>query len=141
MAQRFYNLVLLPRIRDDIAEYKRLNFHLYMALKKALFKPAAWFKGRAPAGSPLGLAWVLLHSRDPPAAAARVLICPQAQGLSPACRTELRAASPARAAPCSPLSCCPPGLREEGLSPRVVPGGEGGRCLTVPIPRDPHPAV
>lgn len=48
MAQRFYNLVLLPRIRDDIAEYKRLNFHLYMALKKALFKPAAWFKGRAP---------------------------------------------------------------------------------------------
>lgn len=27
---RFFNLVLLPRIRDDIAEYKRLNFHLYM---------------------------------------------------------------------------------------------------------------
>lgn len=45
MAQRFYNLVLLPRIRDDINEYKRLNFHLYMALKKALFKPAAFFKG------------------------------------------------------------------------------------------------
>lgn len=44
-AQRFYNLVLLPRVRDDIAEYKRLNFHLYMALKKALFKPGAWFKG------------------------------------------------------------------------------------------------
>uniref|UniRef100_H2QSZ9 Bystin like n=2 Tax=Pan TaxID=9596 RepID=H2QSZ9_PANTR len=39
MAQRFYNLVLLPRVRDDVAEYKRLNFHLYMALKKALFKP------------------------------------------------------------------------------------------------------
>ncbi|XP_052395124.1 bystin [Carassius gibelio] len=45
MAQRFYNLVLLPRIRDDIAEFKRLNFHLYSALKKALFKPGAWFKG------------------------------------------------------------------------------------------------
>ncbi|XP_061788186.1 bystin [Nerophis lumbriciformis] len=45
MAQRFYNLVLLPRIRDDIAEYKKLNFHLYSALKKALFKPGAWFKG------------------------------------------------------------------------------------------------
>ncbi|XP_010879786.1 bystin [Esox lucius] len=45
MAQRFYNLVLLPRVRDDIAEYKKLNFHLYMALKKALFKPGAWFKG------------------------------------------------------------------------------------------------
>ncbi|KAL0978409.1 hypothetical protein UPYG_G00170090 [Umbra pygmaea] len=45
MAQRFYNLVLLPRVRDDIAEYKKLNYHLYMALKKALFKPGAWFKG------------------------------------------------------------------------------------------------
>ncbi|EDO40390.1 predicted protein [Nematostella vectensis] len=45
MAQRFFNLVLLPRIQDDIAEYKRLNYHLYMALKKALFKPAAFFKG------------------------------------------------------------------------------------------------
>ncbi|KAG9485378.1 bystin [Eleutherodactylus coqui] len=45
MAQRFYNLVLLPRVRDDITEYKRLNFHLYLALKKALFKPGAWFKG------------------------------------------------------------------------------------------------
>lgn len=44
-AQRFFNLVLLPRVRDDIAEYKRLNFHLYAALKKALFKPAAFFKG------------------------------------------------------------------------------------------------
>lgn len=45
MAQRFFNLVLLPRVRDDIAEYKRLNYHLYMSLKKGLFKPAAFFKG------------------------------------------------------------------------------------------------
>ncbi|KAJ3654012.1 hypothetical protein Zmor_013227 [Zophobas morio] len=45
MAQRFYNLVLLPRIRDDLAEYKRLNFHLYQALKKALFKPGGFMKG------------------------------------------------------------------------------------------------
>jgi len=45
MTQRFFCLVLLPRIRDDIDYYKRLNFHLFMALKKALFKPAAWFKG------------------------------------------------------------------------------------------------
>lgn len=44
-AQRFYNLVLLPRVRDDINEYKRLNYHLYSALKKALYKPAAFFKG------------------------------------------------------------------------------------------------
>uniref|UniRef100_A0A1B6CJX0 Bystin n=1 Tax=Clastoptera arizonana TaxID=38151 RepID=A0A1B6CJX0_9HEMI len=45
MAQRFYNLVLLPRIRDDITEYKRLNFHLYQALRKSLFKPGAFMKG------------------------------------------------------------------------------------------------
>ena len=45
LAQRFYNLVLLPRVRDDLSEYKRLNFHLFMALKKAIFKPAAFFKG------------------------------------------------------------------------------------------------
>lgn len=45
MAQRFYNLVLLPRIRDDLAEYSRLNAHLYSALRKALFKPAAFMKG------------------------------------------------------------------------------------------------
>ena len=45
MAQRFYNLVLLPRIRDDLMEYKRLNFHLYQALRKALFKPAGFMKG------------------------------------------------------------------------------------------------
>lgn len=45
MAQRFYNLVLLPRIRDDLDEYKRLNFHLYQALRKALFKPAGFMKG------------------------------------------------------------------------------------------------
>lgn len=55
MAQRFYNLVLLPRIRDDIAEYKKLNFHLYSALKKALFKPGAWFKGQYGSGKTLAL--------------------------------------------------------------------------------------
>lgn len=45
MAQRFFNLILLPRLRDDIEEYKRLNFHLYQSLRKALFKSAAFFKG------------------------------------------------------------------------------------------------
>merc|ERR1712093_461008 len=45
MAQRFYNLVLLPAVRDDMAMNKRLNFQYYEALKKALFKPAAFFKG------------------------------------------------------------------------------------------------
>ena len=45
MAQRFFNLVLLPRVRDDINTYLRLNFHLYQAMRKALFKPGAFFKG------------------------------------------------------------------------------------------------
>jgi len=45
MAQRFFNLVLLPAVRQNIAEYKKLNFHYYRSLRKALFKPAAFFKG------------------------------------------------------------------------------------------------
>lgn len=45
MTQRFYNLVLLPRVRDDLAEFNKLNCYLYRALRKALFKPAAFFKG------------------------------------------------------------------------------------------------
>ena len=43
--QKFYSSVLLPRVRDDIAEYKRLNYHLYQAVKKALYKPQAFNKG------------------------------------------------------------------------------------------------
>ncbi|KAI9989599.1 hypothetical protein PInf_019884 [Phytophthora infestans] len=45
MAQRFFNIFLLEHVRQDIHENKRLNFHLYMALKKALYKPQAFFKG------------------------------------------------------------------------------------------------
>ncbi|CAM9235199.1 unnamed protein product, partial [Ectocarpus fasciculatus] len=45
MAQRFFNMVLLESCRDDIATNRKLNYHLYMALKKALFKPAAFYKG------------------------------------------------------------------------------------------------
>lgn len=45
LAQKFYHTVLLPRVRDDIQRNKKLNWHLYMALKKALFKPAAFYKG------------------------------------------------------------------------------------------------
>lgn len=45
MAQFFNAEVLLPRIRDDIMETKKLNVHLYNALKKTLYKPAAFFKG------------------------------------------------------------------------------------------------
>jgi len=50
--QRFLNLVLLPRVREDIqlsagqgGVGKKLNYHLYRALKKSLFKPAAFYKG------------------------------------------------------------------------------------------------
>lgn len=43
--ERFYRLVLLPRIRDDIRKHKRLHFMLYQALKKSLYKPAAFNKG------------------------------------------------------------------------------------------------
>ncbi|BFZ53923.1 snoRNA-binding rRNA-processing protein [Savitreella phatthalungensis] len=43
--QRFMRDILLPRVRDDIAANKKLNYHLYMSLKKALYKPAAFFKG------------------------------------------------------------------------------------------------
>uniref|UniRef100_A0A2P2MG89 Bystin n=1 Tax=Rhizophora mucronata TaxID=61149 RepID=A0A2P2MG89_RHIMU len=44
-AERFYRLVLLPRVRDDIKKNKRLHFSLYEALKKSLYKPAAFNKG------------------------------------------------------------------------------------------------
>ena len=45
MAQRFYNLVLLDAVRADIQNSKKLNYHYYMALKKSVYKPAAFFKG------------------------------------------------------------------------------------------------
>lgn len=38
-------MVLLERVREDIHETKKLNVHLFNALKKGLYKPAAWFKG------------------------------------------------------------------------------------------------
>ena len=43
--QQFLEIVILDRVRDDIHESKKLNVHLYKALKKALYKPAAFFKG------------------------------------------------------------------------------------------------
>ncbi|XP_047068359.1 bystin-like [Lolium rigidum] len=44
-AVRFYEAILLPRIRNDIKYNKRLHFALYQAMKKSLYKPAAFFKG------------------------------------------------------------------------------------------------
>lgn len=45
MAQRFYNLVLLDAVRADILESHKLNYHYFNALKKSVYKPAAFFKG------------------------------------------------------------------------------------------------
>lgn len=45
VAQRFMEMVILDRVREDIHETKKLNVHLFKALKKGLYKPAAWFKG------------------------------------------------------------------------------------------------
>ncbi|AFZ81100.1 bystin domain-containing protein [Theileria equi strain WA] len=44
-AEIFYTSVLLPAFRQDLRSKRTLNYHLYMALKKAMFKPNAWFKG------------------------------------------------------------------------------------------------
>ncbi|EGP90414.1 unnamed protein product [Zymoseptoria tritici ST99CH_1A5] len=45
VAQAFCNDILLPMVREDIRETKKLNVHLYKAMKKALYKPAAFFRG------------------------------------------------------------------------------------------------
>ncbi|KAF3895380.1 SnoRNA-binding rRNA-processing protein [Trichophyton interdigitale] len=45
IAQQFISMVLLERVRDDIRETKKLHVHIYNALKKALYKPACFFKG------------------------------------------------------------------------------------------------
>lgn len=46
-AQKFVNQVLLERFRASIedSEDHSLNYHIYRALKKSLYKPAAFFKG------------------------------------------------------------------------------------------------
>ncbi|KAI9749251.1 MAG: snoRNA-binding rRNA-processing protein [Lichina confinis] len=43
--QSFLQTIILDRVREDIHETKKLNVHLYKALKKALYNPAAFFKG------------------------------------------------------------------------------------------------
>lgn len=42
---RFYTDILLPRCLEDIAENKKLNYHLYRSLAKAVYKPDAFNKG------------------------------------------------------------------------------------------------
>lgn len=45
IAQPYLREILLPRVRDEISETKKLHVHLYNALKKSLYKPACFFKG------------------------------------------------------------------------------------------------
>ncbi|KAI1304472.1 Bystin-domain-containing protein [Xylaria venustula] len=45
VVRTFLNMVVLEHVRDNIAETKKLNVHLFDALRKALYKPAAFFKG------------------------------------------------------------------------------------------------
>ncbi|KAI1119510.1 Bystin-domain-containing protein [Nemania sp. NC0429] len=43
VAKPFLNMILLEHVCDDIAETKKLNVHLFDALRKALYRPAAFF--------------------------------------------------------------------------------------------------
>lgn len=45
-SQKFYKEILLEKVREEISsEGNKLSVHMYMALKKAIYKPAAFFKG------------------------------------------------------------------------------------------------
>ena len=48
LAQRFLALVLLPHVRQDIRKHRRLHFALFQAMKKAAYKPDAFYKARRP---------------------------------------------------------------------------------------------
>ncbi|WFD35825.1 snoRNA-binding rRNA-processing protein [Malassezia cuniculi] len=43
--ERFFQLVLLDKIRDEIRIKKKVDYQTYEAIKKALYKPSAFFKG------------------------------------------------------------------------------------------------
>lgn len=44
-SQKFYKEILLEKVREEIRESNKLSVQMYMALKKAIYKPAAFFKG------------------------------------------------------------------------------------------------
>ncbi|KAL0232975.1 hypothetical protein GEMRC1_011722 [Eukaryota sp. GEM-RC1] len=46
--QRFFENYLLPIIVEDIDVNKKLNYHLYQALKKAVYKPVSFLQGNYP---------------------------------------------------------------------------------------------
>jgi len=43
-AGEFLEHVVLEKVREDIRDGKKLNVHLYEALKKSLYKSGAFFK-------------------------------------------------------------------------------------------------
>ncbi|KAG8631702.1 hypothetical protein KVT40_000842 [Elsinoe batatas] len=45
LAQAFLHDILLPKVREEQSDSKKINVHLYKSLKKALYKPACFFKG------------------------------------------------------------------------------------------------
>lgn len=45
VAQEYIATVLFDRVREEIHETKKLNVHTYNSLRKALYKPACFFKG------------------------------------------------------------------------------------------------
>lgn len=45
IVREFYFHVLLPGCRENINDTKKLNVHLFKALQKATYKPAAFFRG------------------------------------------------------------------------------------------------
>jgi len=44
-AQRFYSLVLVPKVQAMVEAEGKLNYHMYDAVKRAIYKPTAFFKG------------------------------------------------------------------------------------------------
>lgn len=44
-AEKFYEDFLVPAVRLDLKKNKKLNYHYYESLKKALYKTNAWFRG------------------------------------------------------------------------------------------------
>ncbi|POW08767.1 hypothetical protein PSTT_07302 [Puccinia striiformis] len=42
--QKFYKFILYEKVRDEIDENKKLSVQLYLALKKSIYKPAAFLK-------------------------------------------------------------------------------------------------
>ncbi|GAA5983053.1 hypothetical protein JCM11641_004709 [Rhodosporidiobolus odoratus] len=44
-SQKFYKEILLEKVREEIDDTGKLSVQTYMALKKAIYKPAAFFKG------------------------------------------------------------------------------------------------